>query len=260
MAPEQWSDEAPDARADIYALAVILFQMLAGELPFKGSSIPAIMKKHVTNSLPTFSSLGVEVSPEIEAVVRQALEKDPDKRPPSVEAFMTSLRDAVVIALPSLSVKPDANIAPATRASEVFICYASEDKKVAEAICETLEARDILCWIAPRDVLPGMSYAKAIIHALKASRIMVLLFSSQSNDSPHVRGEVERALSSGITIIPVRIEDVPLSDEMQYYVGNRQWYDALIPPLEKHLQPVALIVQQHLGMPATSLQASERRK
>jgi serine/threonine protein kinase len=251
MAPEQWCDEAPDSRADIYALGVILFQMLAGDVPFKGGSIPAIMKQHVTNSPPTFASVGVEIPPEIEAAVRQTLEKDPDKRPPSVEAFMTNLRDAVAIALPSLTVKPDAPIGPATKALEVFICYASEDKQIAEAICETLEARDIGCWIAPRDVLPGMSYAKAIIKALKASRVMVLLFSSQSNDSPHVRGEVERALSSGITIIPVRIEDVPLSDEMQYYVGNRQWYDALIPPLEKHLQPLALIVHQHLGMSAT---------
>src|SRR6185436_5984166 len=40
MAPEQWSDDEPDARADIYSLGIILYQMLAGEVPFKGSSIP----------------------------------------------------------------------------------------------------------------------------------------------------------------------------------------------------------------------------
>lgn len=259
MAPEQWSDEAPDARSDIYALGVILFQMLAGDVPFKGGSIPAIMKKHVTSPFPTFASVGVEVPPEIESVVQQALEKDPDKRPPTVEAFMTSLRDAASMSLPSSGLKPDAAIVRATSAPEIFICYASEDKQIAEAMCETLEARGIGCWIAPRNVLPGMSYAKAIINALKASRVMVLLFSSQSNDSPHVRREVDTAMSTGITIIPVRIEDVPLSDDMQYYVGNRQWYDALIPPLEKHLESVASIVQEHLGMPASSLQP-ERRK
>src|SRR5215813_9446309 len=48
MAPEQWSDEEPDGRADIYSLGVMLYQMLAGEVPFKGSSIPSIMKKHLT--------------------------------------------------------------------------------------------------------------------------------------------------------------------------------------------------------------------
>ncbi|MDQ6653027.1 MAG: serine/threonine protein kinase, partial [Acidobacteriota bacterium] len=59
MAPEQWSDEEPDARADIYSLGVILFQMLAGEVPFKGPSLPSIMKKHLTDLPPRFATLGV---------------------------------------------------------------------------------------------------------------------------------------------------------------------------------------------------------
>ncbi len=46
MAPEQWSDEEPDARADIYSLGVNLYQMLAGSVPFRAASIPAIMKPY----------------------------------------------------------------------------------------------------------------------------------------------------------------------------------------------------------------------
>src|SRR5256714_8752607 len=61
MSPEQWSDEPPDARADIYTLGVRLYQMRCGEVPFKGNSIPAIMKKHLTADVPTFASKGVEV-------------------------------------------------------------------------------------------------------------------------------------------------------------------------------------------------------
>src|SRR5215813_1631291 len=77
MAPEQWSDEPPDARADVYSLGVMLFQMLAGEVPFKGSSIPSIMKKHLTLEVPSLQSKGVDVPPLIEDVVRHALEKEP---------------------------------------------------------------------------------------------------------------------------------------------------------------------------------------
>src|SRR5215813_8272827 len=77
MAPEQWSDEPPDARADVYSLGVMLFQMLCGEVPFKGSSIPSIMKKHLTAEVPTLTSKGVDVPPLIEDVVRHALEKEP---------------------------------------------------------------------------------------------------------------------------------------------------------------------------------------
>src|SRR3989475_12372652 len=77
MAPEQWSDEPPDARADIYSLGVMFYQMLCGEVPFKGSSIPSIMKKHLTSEVPTLASKGVEVPHHIESVLRHALEKEP---------------------------------------------------------------------------------------------------------------------------------------------------------------------------------------
>jgi serine/threonine-protein kinase len=95
MAPEQWSDEEPDARADVYSLGIILYQMLAGDVPFKGSSIPSIMKKHLTLPPPSFQSLGVNVDPAIEAVVRHALEKDVDARTASVGEFLVELRNAV---------------------------------------------------------------------------------------------------------------------------------------------------------------------
>lgn len=95
MAPEQWSDEEPDARADIYSLGVILYQMLAGEVPFKGSSIPSIMKKHLTLPPPSFQSMGVEVSPEVESVVRHALEKEVESRIDSVPSFLRELHAAI---------------------------------------------------------------------------------------------------------------------------------------------------------------------
>ena len=102
MAPEQWSDDPPDARADIYSLGVMLFQMLSGEVPFKGSSIPAIMKKHLTLDVPTLASKGIEVPPQVEAVIRHALEKEPDYRTPSADEFARELREAMAAASATL--------------------------------------------------------------------------------------------------------------------------------------------------------------
>ena len=52
----------------------------------------------------------------------------------------------------------------------VFISYASQDKTVADAVCVALENAGVGCWIAPRNVVPGESYAGAIVHAIDSTR------------------------------------------------------------------------------------------
>jgi serine/threonine-protein kinase len=99
MAPEQWSDDDIDVRADIYSLGVILYQMLAGDVPFKGKSVPSIMSAHLNSAPVPLSERGIEAPPLLEQAVRHALEKDPDKRPQTVEEFAAELRAA----LPELS-------------------------------------------------------------------------------------------------------------------------------------------------------------
>jgi class 3 adenylate cyclase/predicted ATPase len=132
-------------------------------------------------------------------------------------------------------------------AHDVFISYSVQDKVVADAVCAILEGRKIPCWIAPRDLLPGVPYAGALIDALNESRVLILVFSSASNDSPHVAREVERAVSKRIPIVPLRIEDVPPSKAMEYCISAHHWLDALTPPLEKHLQRLADAVQHLLS-------------
>lgn len=110
MAPEQWADEDPDSRADIYSLGVMLYQMLAGDVPFKGSSIPAIMKKHISDPAPTLAAAGLSVSPELERVVQHTLEKNPAKRTPSVEAMVNELRQAIQPGIQFIHTAPGTNV------------------------------------------------------------------------------------------------------------------------------------------------------
>lgn len=95
MAPEQWADEEPDSSSDIYSLGVMLYQMLAGDVPFKGSSIPAIMKKHISDRPPSLAEGGVSASPELERAVFHTLQKDKKQRTSSVEIFVEELRVAI---------------------------------------------------------------------------------------------------------------------------------------------------------------------
>jgi hypothetical protein len=121
-------------------------------------------------------------------------------------------------------------------AHDVFISYSTHDKTTADAVCVTLEANGIQCWIAPRDIIPGVDWGEAIIDAIQTSRMMILVFSSNANDSQQVRREVERAANRGLVIMPLRIENVTPIKSLAYFIGPLHWLDALTPPLERHLQ------------------------
>jgi serine/threonine-protein kinase len=115
MAPEQWSGEETDRRCDVYSLGIILYEMLTGDVPFKGPSIPAIMKKHLMAPPPPLAVPGSDISPDVEKVVHRALEKQPETRTASVEEFIAELEQAVL--RPAPLAKPKArrrNTAKAT--------------------------------------------------------------------------------------------------------------------------------------------------
>ncbi|HST29432.1 MAG TPA: toll/interleukin-1 receptor domain-containing protein, partial [Chthoniobacterales bacterium] len=76
-------------------------------------------------------------------------------------------------------------------AHEVFISHSSRDKPVADGVCAALERVKVRCWIAPRDVQPGRSFAGEITRAIQHSKVLVLIFSTHSNQSEQVLREVQ---------------------------------------------------------------------
>jgi len=138
-------------------------------------------------------------------------------------------------------------------AHDVFISYASSDKAVADAVCSQLESlHRIRCWIAPRDITPGASWAESIIDALDASKIMVLIFSSSANASMQIEREVERAVHKGINIIPLRIENTTPTKTLEYFISAPHWLDALSVPLEQHIGKLAVSVQALRARPGAA--------
>ncbi len=132
-------------------------------------------------------------------------------------------------------------------AHDVFISYSSKDKSVADAVCAYLENSRMRCWIAPRDITPGNKYGQDILDAIRESKVMVVIFSSNANQSEHVSAEIERAMNKGIIIIPFRIENVMPTGEMEYYLSGRHWLDALTIPMEQHIQTLLKTVGSLLG-------------
>jgi hypothetical protein len=130
---------------------------------------------------------------------------------------------------------------------DVFISHSAQDKKVAETICAALEQSGIRCWVAPRDVRPGRSFPGEITRAIQQSKVMLMIFSRHSNSSEQVLREVQLAVDCRLPIVRLRIEDIPLSDDLRYYLSAPHWLDALSHPLSKHIPPLAAAMRELLG-------------
>jgi Flp pilus assembly protein TadD len=140
---------------------------------------------------------------------------------------------------------------------EVFISYSSRDKHTADAVCAHFETNGIKCWVAPRDIVPGHRWGKAIINAINTSKIMVLIFSSNANTSTHILNEVERAVNKGLVIIPFRIENVEPSQALELYLGSTHWLDALTPTLEEHIKHLVGIIKNMIGKEPSGFHGEE---
>ena len=107
----------------------------------------------------------------------------------------------------------------------IFISYSSKDQDIAETIYQALEARGQDCWISCRDVKPGENFQEAIVRALRGAKVMLLVFTSNANNSDEIKKELVLAGRHHVTVVPVRVEDVVPNDAFSYEFATRQWID-----------------------------------
>jgi hypothetical protein len=131
--------------------------------------------------------------------------------------------------------------------ADAFVSYASADRDAAFRIVEFLESQGVSCWVAPRDVSPGMEYGEAIIRGIEDSRVLVLILSEESNSSQFVRKEVERAVSKVKPVLPVRIREVAPSGSLEFFIASAQWIDAFKTPMESQLTPLVQAIRGLVG-------------
>jgi len=98
MAPEQILGDPVDARTDVYALGVVLFRLLTGQLPFDLELGTTLLRHHVSSPIPPPSWLVDDLDKRLDAVVVRATKKDPANRYPSMAALLSDL-DAVSLDL-----------------------------------------------------------------------------------------------------------------------------------------------------------------
>jgi eukaryotic-like serine/threonine-protein kinase len=147
LSPEQAQGQAVTAVSDLYAIGVILYEALAGRVPFQADSAVAIAMKQVSSAPQRPSSIDPAVSPALDAVTMRALEKEPGQRFQSAEAFIAALDAA--ISEPRAELGGTASFAPLPPAA------ISEEEAAAIAAGERERERRLWLWLALTAVLLG---------------------------------------------------------------------------------------------------------
>ncbi len=133
MAPELFVGNAYDPRTDLYALGVVLFELLAGRLPFQGDSLPVLYQQHVAAPVPALRKLRTDVPEWLEHLTERLLAKRPSERYQSADEVLDDVTHRRVIArrLPSLARRDCVSCRAATLADLPWCTLCGYDLSVA---------------------------------------------------------------------------------------------------------------------------------
>lgn len=110
-------------------------------------------------------------------------------------------------------------------APDVFVSYSHADKDAVYPLVELVEGMGRHVWIDRDDMKAGQGWAGMIVRAIKSSQTFCIMCSARAFDSSHVRREVYLADKYGKTLLPIRLDDSEMPEDIEYFLIDRQWID-----------------------------------
>ncbi len=228
MAPEQFSGDDVDARSDVYATGVILYEILTGRQPYRGGGITAVMMANKGESVPAPSNLTPDLPAALDTVVMTAIRPDPKGRYNSAAEMRDALLAAVSTHGATLTAPPEAG---ATRSVETMI------GRLSLLTMQRLE-ESLVTSIGPIGKLLARRAAET---AVTQEDLLKQILGEVSN--PAERDALHQTLASLMTADPGRAQSGLGEDDLRYIIA------ALTP----HLGPIAGTLVRRQAARSTSL-------
>jgi serine/threonine-protein kinase len=201
MAPEQLRGGPIHPTTDVYALGVLLFQLLTGRYPFHSKDRMELERLHL-EAPPPRPSTSAPVAPAVDAVVLRCLEKEAERRFPSAPAFLAALREAVEA--PSTAASTGRTCQALALHAEVVVAESNQDEELVHtALAEVL------------DCLEQELRAQGFLLALQAGTALLGIRLLEAGPSP-LTGEEARHLYESLRELRRDIE--PLAAEVEAHV------------------------------------------
>jgi tRNA A-37 threonylcarbamoyl transferase component Bud32 len=241
MAPDTLSQPEVDHRVDLYAAAVMLFEMIAGVPPFQADDAQSVLTMHIRDIPPTLAQVApeAEAPPEVESLIRHGLEKNRDQRIPSAQQFIAEidriLGDRAVSFVPTITAPvapPPARTPPVAPATPAAVAPAGAPVPQLRAAWRDATARRL-----PGNgayLAPGSRSRRIAITAGTVLGLGLLTFAvSRIEDSQHQMtataglAPTEMAAAAADEVRTITVEDVDGLDRVRELAAARRHKEAL---------------------------------